>query len=61
MEGRAAVQRDLNTEQWADRNARKFRKGKCKVVHLGWSSPCSGTVLRWVAWGVALQKRSWGS
>ena len=56
LEGRAAVLRDLSMEEWADRNVRKFRKHKCKVVHLRCSSPCHGTV-----WGVALQKRSWGS
>ena len=34
-EGHGAIQRDPDTlEKWPDRNLRKFKKSKCKVLHL---------------------------
>ena len=47
-EGHAAIQRDLNRlKKWANRNLKKFNKGKCKLLNRGRNNPSTST-----GWGL---------
>ncbi|PKU41027.1 rna-directed dna polymerase from mobile element jockey-like [Limosa lapponica baueri] len=40
LEGRDAIQTDLNRfERWTCENLMKFKKAKCKVLHMGQNNP----------------------
>lgn len=57
--GYADIQRKLKRlERWPDRNLKKFRKEKYKVLHLGKKNP--GTSMSWglMRWKAAFQERT---
>ncbi|GAB0184380.1 mitochondrial enolase superfamily member 1 [Grus japonensis] len=59
LEGKDAIQRDLNRlERWAPVNRMKFNKAKSKVLHVGWCNPKHD----WVRNGLkaAPRRRTWG-
>ena len=60
LEGRDAIQRDLNRlESWARATILKFNKAECKVLHCVTANP--GTTTGWAENGLraSLRRRPW--
>jgi len=62
VEGCAAIQQDLHRlESSAERNLMKFNKGKCRVLHLGGTTPCTSTGLGQTYRRAVLWRGTWVS
>lgn len=55
-----ALQRDLYPlEHWIINKWMKLTKGKCQILHLGWSNAGHRNRLRFSGWRAAQQKGTW--